>query len=149
MYREDHEMILQAMVAMYPRPLDADELYRLTGIDPTRMRRAMWGLVTGGFVEMFGSPSWIGLPRRWPRVSEAGMAVGAGLATLDERADDVIGRLEYQAASQLQALRCSAAQTASRPDAFEAKESAPRARRNACDGVAEDRCPRIAEPRVA
>ena len=107
MYTEDSKLILCSMAEMYPEPLDLDSLYRLTGIDDTRARLAMWGLVERGFIDLRGSPSWIGLSWSQPRLSEAGMAVASGLASLHEDSRVVIKRLEAKALSQLDELRNS------------------------------------------
>ena len=105
----DQKTILQFMTTMYPEPLDLDALYRSTGIDDTRVRRAMWGLVARGFIDVGGSPSWIGLPWTQPRLSAAGMAVASGVASMHEDALDVIERLEGRTLNQLHALGRSGA----------------------------------------
>jgi hypothetical protein len=97
MHTQDKKMILEFMAAMYPRPLDVDELFRQTGIGGTRMRRAMWDLVADGFVVVSCSPAWMGLPWCRPRLSAAGLAVGSRLASRDEGAARTMQRLERTA----------------------------------------------------
>ncbi|MGH8795837.1 MAG: hypothetical protein ACREXI_02165 [Caldimonas sp.] len=127
--------ILQAMGGTYPEPIDLDAVCRHTGIDDAKVRRALWGLVDHGYVEIRGSPSWAGLPWSVSRLTEAGMAVAFGLASIEDDARGVIGLLEAASLRELDRQRkrrpdrSAIARRWSMPkvDAYPLRRTAPRA----------------------
>jgi hypothetical protein len=97
--------ILQAMGRTYPEPIDLDAVCRHTGLSDAKVRRELWGLIDHGYVEVQGSPSWAGLPWSAPRLTEAGLAVAFGLASVDDDPLGIIGLLEEAALRELERLR--------------------------------------------
>lgn len=97
--------ILQAMGRTYPEPIDLDAVSRHTGLSDAKVRRELWGLVDHGYVEVQGSPSWVGLPWSVPRLTEAGLVVAFGLASVEDDALGVIGLLEVATLRELDRLR--------------------------------------------
>jgi predicted ArsR family transcriptional regulator len=119
----------------YPDPIDLDAVCRHTGLEDAKVRRELWGLVDQGYVEVQGSPSWAGLPWSVSRLTEAGMAVAFGLASVEGDARGAIALLEAATLRELdrqrkpQPTRSAATRRAPMPqvDAYPLHRAAPRA----------------------
>ena len=127
--------ILQAMGRTYPNPIDLDAVSRHTALDGANVRRELWGLVDHGYVDVQGSPSWAGLPWSVSRLTEAGMAVAFGLASVEDDACGAIALLESATLRELdrqrkrRSSRFAAARrgTAPQVDVYPLRRAAPRA----------------------
>ena len=97
--------ILQAMGRTYPEPIDLDAVCQHSGLSNGKVRCELWGLVDYGYVEVRGSPSWAGLPWSLPRLTEAGLAVAFGLASVEDDPLGVIGLLEAATLRELERLK--------------------------------------------
>jgi predicted ArsR family transcriptional regulator len=127
--------ILRAMRRTCPEPMDLEAVCRHTGLDESKVRRELWGLVDHGYVEVQGSPSWFGLPWSVARLTETGIAVAFGLVSVEDDARGVIAlpeaatlreldRLTKQRSNRFAATR---RESTSRVDAYRLRRVAPRA----------------------
>jgi hypothetical protein len=102
----DWTKILEAMGRMYPGVVDLAAACRRCG-DAERMRRAVGQLMERGFVDARLTRRG-GLSSPELRLTEAGMAVAFGLASVDEDASEAIAARELRLLRELERVKASA-----------------------------------------
>jgi hypothetical protein len=113
----DWTRILQAIGTMYPGSVDLAQACRHCG-DAERMRRAVGHLMERGFVDARLTPRG-GLSSPELRLTEAGMAVAFGVASIEEDSCEAIASRERNLLRDLDRLR------ARRLDALAVRTVAP------------------------
>ncbi|MEO8278555.1 MAG: hypothetical protein ABI564_02615, partial [Ideonella sp.] len=74
------------MGRVYPGRIPVDELLKHVGLDGPRAVQAVRGLFEGGLIAAEGATCPVGMPGSAIRLTEPGMVVAFGLASIEEDA---------------------------------------------------------------